>query len=59
MTSPSEPDKPFTGRKTIHVLKNDQHVEDLDLWPGDVVLHSDDFEVLGRVNKDGIFVALV
>lgn len=52
MTSPSEV---FTGRKTVHVLKDTQRLDELDLWPGDAVMDSQ-FNPLGKVNVDGVFV---
>ncbi len=44
-------------RRTVHILKEDQAINDLDLWPGDEVLYGDgSFRLLGRVSSNGIFV---
>jgi hypothetical protein len=53
MNSASEGSKP--RRRRIHVLKDKQHLETLDLWPGDEVWH-DDFTLLGVVDDSGTFV---
>ncbi len=46
-------------RNRYIVMKPGQALEDLDLWPGDSVLYGDEFNYLGFVNDEGVFVAFL
>lgn len=52
------PETPYRRQKVVHILKDSQRLEELDLWPGDSVYDSQ-FNPLGMVNEDGFFVTFL
>lgn len=47
-------------RFRVHILKDQQALDDLDLWPGDFVYGKEpEYGYLGHVNDEGVFVTNV
>ncbi len=44
-------------RNRILVLKPGQSLDELDLWPGDRVMYGDEYNYIGLVNEEGVFVS--